>query len=124
MLSGGIDDLEVVVVGAGAAGLGAAVRLAAARVSCTVLEARSRVGGRAYTVADAPFPLDLGCGWLHSADRNPLTRIAAEAGFTIDKTVRAWGTQSLDLGFSAEDQAAFALASQRFHARLETVATA
>jgi monoamine oxidase len=55
MLSGGIDDLEVLVVGAGAAGLGAAMRLAAARVSLTVLEARGRVGGRAYTVADAPF---------------------------------------------------------------------
>jgi hypothetical protein len=76
----GKDDLEVVVVGAGAAGIGAAMRLAAARVSFTVLEARNRVGGRAYTSADAPFPLDLGCGWLHSADRNPWTQIAADAG--------------------------------------------
>ena len=62
MLSRGTDALEVVVVGAGAAGIGAATRLAAARISFMVIEARSRVGGRAYTVADAPFPLDLGCG--------------------------------------------------------------
>jgi len=117
----GKDDLEVVVVGAGAAGIGAAMRLAAARVSFTVLEARNRVGGRAYTSADAPFPLDLGCGWLHSADRNPWTQIAAEAGFTIDKTVPGWGTQSFDLEFSAEDQAGFALASRRFHERLEAI---
>jgi monoamine oxidase len=81
----GKDDLEVVVVGAGAAGIGAAMRLAAARISFAIFEARGRVGGRAYTIADAPFPLDLGCGWLHSADRNPWTRIAAEAGFTIDR---------------------------------------
>jgi monoamine oxidase len=121
MLSRGTDDLEVVVVGAGAAGLGAAIRLAAARVSFTVLEARGRVGGRAYTIADAPFPLDLGCGWLHSADRNPWTRIAAEAGFTIDRTLPAWGTQSFDLGFSAEDQAAFALSSLHFHDRFEAM---
>jgi monoamine oxidase len=117
----GKDDLEVVVVGAGAAGIGAAMRLAAARVSFAVFEARDRVGGRAYTIANAPFPLDLGCGWLHSADRNPWTQIAAEAGFKIDRTLPAWGTQSFDLGFSAEDQDAFALASRRFHDRFEAI---
>jgi len=121
MLTRGTDDLEVVVVGAGAAGIGAAMRLAAARVSFAVFEARGRVGGRAYTIADAPFPFDLGCGWLHSADRNPWARIAAEAGFTVDRTLPAWGTQSFDLGFSAEDQAAFALASRRFHDSLEAI---
>jgi hypothetical protein len=102
MLFRGTDALEVAVVGAGAAGIGAATQLAAARISFTVFEARGRVGGRAYTIADnAPFPLDLGCGWLHSADRNPWTRIAAEAGFTIDKTLPGWGSQSFNLGFSA-----------------------
>lgn len=121
MLSRGTDALEVAVVGAGAAGIGAATRLAAARISFTVFEARGRVGGRAYTVADTPFPLDLGCGWLHSADHNPWTRIAAEAGFTIERTLPAWGTQSFDLGFSAEDQIAFALASRRFHERRDAI---
>ena len=56
MLSRGTDDLEIVVVGAGAAGIGAATRLAAARVSFTVLEARGRVGGRAYTIAGCAIP--------------------------------------------------------------------
>src|ERR1700730_3805835 len=122
VLSRGTDALEVAVVGAGAAGIGAATQLAAARISFMVFEARGRVGGRAYTIADnAPFPLDLGCGWLHSADRNPWTRIAAETGFTIDKTLPAWGSQSFNLGFSAEDQTAFALASRRFHERREAV---
>src|SRR3984893_786520 len=122
MLSRGTDDVEVIVVGAGAAGLGAAMRLAAPRVSFKVLEARNRAGGRAYTVTDGAFPLDLGCGWLHLADRNPWTRIAAEAGVTIhDKPPPAWGTQSFDLGFSVEDQAGFALASRRFHERLEAI---
>ena len=121
MPCGGADDFEVVVVGAGAAGLGAALRLSAARVSFTLLEARSRAGGRAYTVTDGMFPLDLGCGWLHSADRNPWTRVAAEAGFTIDKTLPRWDTQSFNLGFSAADQAGFALASRRFRERLEAI---
>jgi monoamine oxidase len=97
------------------------MRLAAARVSFAVFEARGRVGGRAYTIADEPFPLDLGCGWLHSADRNPWTRIAAAAGFIVDRTLPAWGTQSFDLEFSAEDQDAFALASRRFHDRFEAI---
>lgn len=122
MRPGSRDDFEVVVVGAGAAGLGAALRLAAAGLSLAVLEARDRVGGRAHTVTYGAFPLDLGCGWLHSADRNPWTGIAAGAGFTIDKTAPAWGIQSCDLGFSAEDQTSFALAQRRFHERLEAVA--
>jgi monoamine oxidase len=119
--SGANDDVDVVVVGAGAAGIGAALRLAAARLFFIVLEARDRPGGRAYTVNAGAFPLDLGCGWLHSADRNPWTRIAAEAGFTIDKADPAWGTQSCDLGFSREEQDAFALASRYFRARLEAI---
>lgn len=121
MLPAGKDDVEVVIVGAGAAGIGAAMRLVAARVSFTVLEARNRVGGRGYTVTYGPFPLDLGCGWLHSADRNPWVQIATEAGLTIDKTPPTWDTQSFDLGFSTEDQAGFASASCRFRQRLEAI---
>jgi monoamine oxidase len=44
--------------------------------------------------------LDLGCGWLHSADRNPWTRIAEAAGFAVDRRAPAWGRQYQDIGFS------------------------
>ena len=65
------------------AGLSAARRLAALGVDFTVLEAKRRIGGRAHTDrAVLGLPFDLGCHWLHSADRNPLTRIAAAFGFT------------------------------------------
>ena len=65
------------------AGLSAARRLAALGVDFTVLEAKRRIGGRAHTDRDAlGLPFDLGCHWLHCADRNPLTRIAAAFGFT------------------------------------------
>ncbi len=119
MASPALDNPEVIVVGAGAAGLAAAVRLAAAGITLRVLEARDRIGGRAHTRAHAGYPLDLGCGWLHSADRNPWTRLAEAAGFTIDKTTPAWERQSMDLGFSRQDQAAFQSAARRFHARLD-----
>lgn len=94
---------------------------ATAGISLTVLEARNRIGGRAYTRNDADYPLDLGCGWLHSADRNPWARLAEATGFTIDKTAPAWITQSKNLGFSSKDQASFHKASQHFHARLASV---
>ena len=76
-------DTEVVIVGAGVAGLSAARRLAALGVGFTVVEAKRRIGGRAHTERAVPAqPFDLGCHWLHSADRNPLARIAAVFGFT------------------------------------------
>ena len=66
------SDVDVAVIGAGAAGLAAAHELVTAGFDVLLVEARDRIGGRAWTLRDgAPAPLDLGCGWLHSADRNP-----------------------------------------------------
>lgn len=70
----------VVVVGAGAAGLGAAHRLAAAGVDVTVLEARDRIGGRVWTAEHWGVRLDLGASWIHGVRRNPLTKLATTAG--------------------------------------------
>jgi monoamine oxidase len=82
---------DCVVIGAGAAGIGAARRLAEAACDFLVIEARGRVGGRAWTVEAAPaLPVDLGCGWLHSADRNPLTTLARAEGFSIDERLPDW----------------------------------
>src|SRR5215217_8150215 len=99
-------DFDVVIVGGGAAGIGAARRLAAMERSTLLLEATSRLGGRAWTYDVAGLALDLGCGWLHSADRNPWTRIAEASGFVIDRREPAWGAQYRDLGFSKAEQAA------------------
>jgi monoamine oxidase len=62
---------EVIIVGAGAAGLAAGARLTAKGSKVTILEARTRTGGRAHSLCDVLYPLDLGCGWLHSANKNP-----------------------------------------------------
>jgi monoamine oxidase len=65
-------DTEVAIIGGGAAGIAAGRRLAEARVDCLIVEARMRLGGRAWTTdVGSALSLDLGCGWLHSADRNP-----------------------------------------------------
>jgi monoamine oxidase len=70
-----------------------------------LIEATSRLGGRAWTHEVSGLPLDLGCGWLHSADRNAWTRIAKARGFTVDRREPAWGAQYGDLGFTPAEQA-------------------
>src|SRR5512140_2539176 len=98
------DAYDVAIVGAGAAGIAAAHRLTEARRSVILIEASERVGGRAWTMEIAGMPLDLGCGWLHSADRNPLAPLAEAAGFSVDRVQSAWREQYRDLGFSASEQ--------------------
>jgi monoamine oxidase len=112
-------DVDVVIIGAGAAGIAAARRLAASHLSSIVLEATARVGGRAWTCDVAGMRLDLGCGWLHSADRNPWTRIAEAAGFAIDRRAPAWGRQYHDIGFSQAEQAAARRAYSAWEQRME-----
>lgn len=72
------NDPDVVVVGAGCAGIAAARALVAAGKSCVVLEAGDRVGGRAYTASLAGAPFDHGATWLHQAQENPLTPFLGE----------------------------------------------
>lgn len=99
------DDYDVVIVGGGAAGIGAARRLAQTHFSTLVLEAEPRLGGRAWTRKVAGHDLDLGCGWFHSAERNTWVAIAEAAGFPIDRTTAKWGVQYRDLGFPQESRA-------------------
>ncbi|MFC6745424.1 FAD-dependent oxidoreductase [Methylobacterium persicinum] len=71
---------DVVVIGAGAAGIAAARTLLAAGLKVAVLEARNRVGGRAWTVALRGHPVDLGAHWLHAGPINPLVALGRERG--------------------------------------------
>lgn len=77
---------EVVVVGAGLAGLMAARTLVAAGIEALVIEARDRVGGRVYTrpAADGT-PLDLGGQWL-GPTQHRLAALARELDITTYKT--------------------------------------
>jgi monoamine oxidase len=117
------SDFEVVVIGGGAAGVAAAKRLTDASVRCLLIEARSRLGGRAWTVHDADgHALDLGCGWLHSADRNPWAAVAQKIGFTIDETPPPWTNRPLEASLSRADHRAFRQAIDAFYERLEEAA--
>jgi len=78
---------DVAIVGAGAAGLAAARRLQELKVSFVVLEARPRIGGRAFTDTETlGAPVDLGGHWLHSPALNPLTPLAERYGIRVDRS--------------------------------------
>lgn len=100
-------EIDVAIIGAGAAGLAAADALADAPLEVLVLEAGPRIGGRAHTRTAGELALDLGCGWLHSASRNPFTKIAGALGYAVDRTPPRWGEQTEGEGFSEADEAAF-----------------
>jgi monoamine oxidase len=74
---------DVLVVGAGAAGLTAARDLAAQGAAVVVLEARERIGGRAFTENSLGVTWDRGCSWLHSSNVNPWMNYARQNGFDV-----------------------------------------
>jgi monoamine oxidase len=84
-----MHDVDVVVIGAGAAGVGAGQALRARGLSFTILEAGDRVGGRAFTdTASLPVAWDQGCHWMHCADVNPLVAEADRVGTTYLRQLR------------------------------------
>lgn len=83
---------DVVIIGAGLAGLAASVALQVAGADVIVLEARDRIGGRAFTdTARYAMPFDTGATWLHAARRNPFTNIVRQLGFeTVPDNQEPW----------------------------------
>ncbi|HVB67920.1 MAG TPA: FAD-dependent oxidoreductase, partial [Acetobacteraceae bacterium] len=74
-----MTEVDVVVIGAGLAGLGAAAALRQAGARAVVLEAAGRIGGRAHTVHAPELGgawFDLGAIWFHNAEQNPLVPLA------------------------------------------------
>jgi len=81
-------ELDVIVIGAGAAGLAAARKLQQAGKRTLVVEARSRLGGRIFTqwLGDGTA-VDLGAAWLHGhSATNPLTDLAKKAQAVLVET--------------------------------------
>ena len=114
--------MRTVVIGGGAAGIAAARTLHDAAHDVLLVEASDRLGGRAHSLSiDALLSregskpeansilagshVDAGCGWLHSAQRNPWTAIAERSGFSVDRSDANWRTQWRNLSFSPEEQA-------------------
>ncbi len=73
---------DVLVIGAGIAGLRAAQVLAGGRRRVIVLEARDRLGGRIRTDRSWGVPVELGASWIHGVRGNPIAALAAAEGIT------------------------------------------
>ncbi len=77
-------EADIVVIGAGAAGIAAARRVMAANRKVIVIEAMGQAGGRCLTdTATFDVPFDRGARWIHNPDANPMIRLARAAGLQI-----------------------------------------
>jgi monoamine oxidase len=77
-------DFDVVIIGAGAAGIAAARRLAGTRARIALIEASGRLGGRCFTDSSTfGVPFDRGAHWIHVPDLNPVTPLATKSGFDV-----------------------------------------
>jgi monoamine oxidase len=78
------DETDILIIGAGAAGLAAARELSSANFNVIVLEARDRIGGRIHTHSDSQLtaPIELGGEFVHGKAPETL-KIAARAGLKL-----------------------------------------
>jgi monoamine oxidase len=117
------SDIDVAIIGAGAAGLGAAHGLSNSGLSTIVLEARNRVGGRGHTIMASPdITFDLGCGWLHSADRNSFVGIAEHLNFEVNKALPPWRERAFGKAFPQAERDDFIHALDAFYDRADQAA--
>jgi monoamine oxidase len=79
-----VNDVDVIVIGAGAAGLAAARSLLAAGCRVALLEARGRIGGRVWTEPCHGVAFDHGASFIHAEQINPWTTIAQRLGVATE----------------------------------------
>jgi monoamine oxidase len=79
------ESYDVVIIGAGLAGLSAAHEVRSAGLSCVVLEARDRVGGKTWSVptADGKGVVDLGAAWINDTNQSRVYALAKRYGAEV-----------------------------------------
>ena len=82
-----MSQTQVLIIGAGIAGLAAARELKTQGISTVILEGRSRIGGRVYSDRSlSNLPLDMGASWIHGINNNPIYKLAQSENITTLKT--------------------------------------
>jgi monoamine oxidase len=85
-------DIDVAIIGAGAAGLAAAHRARAKGLSARIIEARARVGGRVHTDLSLGPAFEAGAFYIHFAERNPWREVAEGIGARLVDDNTLWGS--------------------------------
>lgn len=99
---------DVVIVGAGAAGLSAGLQLRKKGISFVIVEAADRVGGRAWTEASSfGQPVDHGCSWISGSNNNVFAGYGKRGGFTLVNHTEP-GSTLFDLDGNLADEAEWA----------------
>ena len=101
-----MEDAEVVVIGAGAAGLAAARALVDAGVSVRVVEARERVGGRIWTLheVESTLPIELGAEFVHGRPREIFDLVKKKRLPFFEYDGDLWCSEKGDLGPCPEQE--------------------
>ena len=115
-------EVDVVVVGAGAAGLAATRELLRQGASVATLEASARIGGRAVTNHSLfGVPWDVGAHWLHNSERNPFVTYAKHAGFTV---YPAPGARTIYVGRREASRDEYSAYGAAYRAAIDAIAAA
>ncbi len=79
-------DADIVVIGAGVAGIAAARRIAAVNRKVIIVEAANQIGGRCMTdTTTFNVPFDRGARWMHNPDTNPMMKLARSVGIDVSQ---------------------------------------
>eukprot|EP00357_Protocruzia_adherens_P012206 CAMPEP_0114992296 /NCGR_PEP_ID=MMETSP0216-20121206/11859_1 /TAXON_ID=223996 /ORGANISM="Protocruzia adherens, Strain Boccale" /LENGTH=445 /DNA_ID=CAMNT_0002355739 /DNA_START=31 /DNA_END=1368 /DNA_ORIENTATION=- len=83
----GKHTFDVLIIGGGVAGLSAGQALAKKGINHCVLEGSSRLGGRVHSINFAGFTADLGAGWIHGSQKNPIYELAKREKLSTYKEI-------------------------------------
>lgn len=86
LVSANTKPFNIIIIGAGIAGLAAANQLQANGHKVKILEARNRLGGRIWTNREMGIPVDMGASWIHGVEGNPIKKLANEFNIKTSET--------------------------------------